>query len=85
METIVNLKVDYNIKELKQELTCKSKHLFEAIIKKPRDFESDILIAAQKGKLSSIQYLIEKQGINVNKKAPNRYADHPIFYGSMSK
>ena len=51
------------IKELQQELTKKSKR----ITKKPEDFEPDIFIAGKEGKLSSVQYLIEKELILTNK------------------
>ena len=54
------------IEKLKQELTKRG--WFEPIIKKPVIFEPDIFIAAKEGKLSSVQYLIEKEGIDVNKK-----------------
>ena len=33
----------------------------DKITNKPEDFESDIFIAAREGKLSSIQYLIERR------------------------
>ena len=59
----------------------KSKPLFEPITKKPEDFEPDIFIAAKQRKLSSIQYLIEKEGIDVNKKAEKDYGDRAIFKG----
>ena len=55
--------------------------MFEPITKKPEDFEPDIFIAAKQRKLSSIQYLIEKEGIDVNKKAEKDYGDRAIFKG----
>ena len=41
----------------------------EPITEKPENFESDIFIAAKERKLSTIQYLIEKEVININKQA----------------
>ena len=53
--------------------------MFEPITKKPKDIEKDIFIAAEEGKLSSVQYLIEKERvIGVNKKAEKNYGDGPI-------
>ena len=68
------------IEELKQELK-KSKPLFEPITEKPEDFESDIFIATKDGKLSSVQYLIEKEGININKQTEYDYGDDIISKG----
>ena len=41
--------------------------------------QSDIFRAVSKGKLSSVQYLIEKKGIDVNKKAEKDYGDGTII------
>ena len=49
--------------------------MFEPITEKPENFEPDIFIAAKEGKLSSIQYLIEKEGIDINKQAEKSYND----------
>ena len=49
--------------------------------KKPEDFERNIFIAAKGGKLSSIQYLIEKEDVNINKKAVNNYDKQLIKKG----
>ena len=57
--------------------------MFEPIIEKTEDFESDIFIAAKEGKLSSVQYLIEKEGIDVNKKTEKGYG-YPIYEGKTA-
>ena len=52
-------------------------YTFDPIIEKPSDFEPDIHKAAYEGKLESVQYLIEKQG--VNKDLPNKDKESPLF------
>ena len=79
----VDVDIDYlikqkekEIKELKHKLRKKSKPLFEPIpkiSKIPEDFESDIFIATQEGKITSVQYLIEKEGIDINAQAEKIY------------
>ena len=54
---------------------------FEQIAYKPEYFEPDIFIATEEGKLSNIQYLIEHEGIDVNKQASNDYNDKTISKG----
>ena len=54
---------EHEIEELKkenEELKKSKKTHFEPLTKKPSDFESDIHKAAKKGKLTSVQYLIEQ-------------------------
>ena len=58
--------------------------MFPPITKKPEDFEPDIFIAAKEGKLSSVQYLIEKEGINVNKQAKKYYGNKTIYKGDTA-
>ena len=61
-----------------------SKHLFEPMTEKPKDFEPDIFIAAKEGKLSSIQNLIEKEGIDINKQVEKNYNDLIIYKGDTA-
>ena len=49
---------------LQQELA--SRGWFKPIIEKPTDFEPDIFIAAEQGKFESVQYLIDKEGVDAN-------------------
>ena len=44
-------------------------HTFFPIQKRPMFFESDLFKAISKGKLDSVQYLIEKQGVDINQKS----------------
>ena len=39
---------------------------YPLILEKPKDYESDIFKACEKGKLSSVRYLIENEGVNKN-------------------
>ena len=39
--------------------------MFEQITEQTEDFGPDIFTATKEGKLSSVQYLIEKEGIDV--------------------
>ena len=55
--------------------------MFKPIVEKPKDFEPDIFIAAKEGKLSSVQYLIGKKEIGVNKHAEKDYGVKQIFKG----
>ena len=66
-------KLKQEIEELKQEITRISTNKSEAqslkfplITTKPTDYESDLLIACQKGKLESVQWLIEKEKVDKN-------------------
>ena len=64
---------DKEIKELKKQIQQLKRsnefhHKFPPINKKPMFFESDLFKAISKGKLDSVQYLIENQGISVNQK-----------------
>ena len=49
---------------------------FPPIYDCPADFESDIFVAVETGKLTSVQYLIEKYSIDPNIK--NNYGDTPL-------
>ena len=69
---------DKEIEKLKQKILKE----FPPIIEKPVDFEQDINIACKKGKLSNVQWLIEKQ--NVNKNIPDFNGDTPIHYASKN-
>ena len=55
---------------------------FEKIENKPKDFESDIFKACETGKLTSVQWLIEKE--KVNKSIKDDYKNTPIHYASKN-
>ena len=42
--------------------------VYQQISEKPKDFESDIFIACKEGKCESVQWLIEKENVDKNKK-----------------
>ena len=52
----------------------------------PLDFEQDIFKASREGKLESVQWLIEKEGVDKNKKDGPLYScrNAPIHYASMN-
>ena len=54
------------LKELKQKL--KNKPKFPAITEKPEKSEKDIFNAIKKGDLQSVQWFIEKEGFNIDKR-----------------
>ena len=73
----VDIDYDYEIKrkeveieKLKNELNKNQLNLntFSPITEKPVDYESDIFKACKEGKLSSVQWLIEKENIDKNKR-----------------
>ena len=55
---------------------------FQPITEKPKDFDSNLFRACKKGKLTSVQWLIEKEGINKNEK--DKYNDAPIHIASKN-
>ena len=52
------------------------------VTQKPSDFEPDICKAAEEGKLSSVQYLFEIEGINVE--TNDSYGWTPLHYVSSN-
>ena len=54
--------------EVPKNKTKEKKTYFPPVTKKPTDFENDIFKAAEKGKLTSIQYLIEQCHVGVETK-----------------
>ena len=58
------LQKDEEVKDLKKELV-KLRNKFPPIIDKPKDFEPNIFRACKDGKLTSVQWLIEKENENV--------------------
>ena len=82
------------IEKLKQrikEFQSQTKVDFQPITEKPKDFESDIFIACKEGKLTSVQWLIEKENVDKNKKVEvNDYnndlwrEDTPIHIASLN-
>ena len=46
-----------------------SKSNFEQIEEKPKDYEPNIFKACKEGKLTSVQWLIEKENVDKNKKS----------------
>ena len=51
--------------------TKQMKTYFPPVTEKPPDFESDICVAAEKGKLTSVQYLVEQLHADVETKSYN--------------
>ena len=81
LEYVIDSK-EKEIDNLKEELIKRG--YFPPLTNKPKDFEPDIFIATKEGKLSSIQYLIEKEGIDINKQAEKNYSDGIIFEGNTA-
>ena len=76
---------DKEIQKLKQQIFTKDSPSFDLIefppiTEKPKDYEEDILKACRDGKLSSVQWLLEKEGCDKNKK--DKYGNLPIHYAS---
>ena len=46
---------------------------------KPVDFEPDIFEACRKGKLSSVKWLIEKEGVDADKRYPSEYRELKLY------
>ena len=76
-EKEVDVDVDYLIEQKEKEI----KELKKEMLKKPKDFEPDIFIAARDGKISSLEYLIEKEGVDMNIQAKKYYDDDIICKG----
>ena len=74
----------YEIEKLENEITEleKKKTKFTPVTEKPPDFEPDICKAAENGKLSSVQYLVEIEKINVE--AKNSSGCTPLHYASLN-
>ena len=51
-------------------------------LKKPVDYEPDIFIAAAHGKLTTIQYQIEQENVDINKTTQRKYEKENIMQGS---
>ena len=66
---------DKEIEKLRQQMSKK----FMPITQKPIDYEPDIFVACQKGKLTSVRWLIEKEKEDKNKKIESN-EDLEIFY-----
>ena len=62
------------IEALKRRLICETK--FPSIKERPIDFQYDIFNACQEGKLESVQYILECEG--VNKDLKNKYGQTPL-------
>ena len=60
------------------ESSSKDKDAFADIKNKPDDFEEDIFTAIQKGKITSVQYLIEVEGRDKNQS--NKTGDSPLHW-----
>ena len=65
---------DKEIEELKRKILCELK--FPPIKERPVDFQPDIFTAAKEGKLTSVQYIIEHEGIDKNLK--DKYGETPL-------
>ena len=64
-ENLPTINYKYEIEKLKEEIEKhKETSRFQAVVQKPADLERDICDAAKKGKLTSVQYLIEQCQIN---------------------
>ena len=73
---------EYKIKILKEKIQNPEKGKEEEeIMSKSDDFESDIFKAAKEGKLTSVQYLVEKCHANVEAKDENGFS--PLFIASI--
>ena len=70
---------EYEIKKLEKEIAELEK---KKTTKKPPDFESDIFSATIKGKLSSVQYLVEIEKISVETKDISGRTS--LFYASAN-
>ena len=70
------------IKNLENEL-IKKEPWRVPLIKKPEDFEPNIFYAVRDGKLDSVRYLIEKEGIDVDirNEEEDQNKDTPLFCG----
>jgi ankyrin repeat protein len=76
-----NRDYEHEIEELKESKKVSSKKAdFARVTGKPSDFESDIHNAAEKGKLTSVQYLYEVCHSNVE--AKDKYGKTPIIFAS---
>ena len=85
---------DKEIEKLKQqmkEFQSQTKLDFQPITEKPEDFESDIFKACKEGKLTSVQWLIEKENVDKNKRIEKTDSnndlwkdDTPIHIASMN-
>ena len=72
-----------NLSNLNQELEeLKNKSKFPPITEKPEKLEKDIFDAAFKGDLSSVQWFIEKEGVNVDE--CGFYNQTPLISASKS-
>ena len=65
---------DKEIDKLKQIIK-----ILKPITKKPKDFESDIFEACKEGKLSSVQWLIEKEIVDKNKRVEEDYFNNDLY------
>ena len=72
---------DREIDQLKHKLTKKTKPRFPPITQKPVVFIPNIFLAVKEGDLSSIQYLIEKEGVDINQISQNEDDTHFIGKG----
>ena len=73
---------DQEIQKLKLQIkNSETKIYFQPISEKPKDFESNIFKASKEGKLTSVQWLIEKENVDQNKTYTN---DKPIHVASMN-
>ena len=75
---------EHELEELKKEnerlKKPATKMVFTPVTEKPEDFESDICKAAEEGKLSSVQYLVEQCHANVE--AKDEDGNTPIIWAS---
>ena len=73
---------DKEIEKLKQqikEIHSQTTIYFEPISEKPADFESDIFKACRYGKLTSVQWLIEKENVDKNKRLEKYDYYHHLY------
>ena len=82
-KTIETLKTKLKeLQQLQKELEeVKKKPKFPPITKKPGKLQSNIHEAAENGDLSSVQWFIEKEGVNVDKRDSNNWT--PLIWASV--
>ena len=69
------------LKLQKKDLESQTKMKFKPIKKKPKNFEPDIFIACKEGKFTSVQWLIEKENIDKNKRVEETDYNNGLYEG----
>ena len=72
---------EIEIEKLKQKINEEISNKFPPITEKPKDYEPDIFKACKEGKLTSVQWLIEKENEDKNKKVEKTDPSLKFFEG----